>query len=118
MGQFEIIIGAVGLLIAIWALNLQRKEIIKNGRITALIHASNLLQEKIEYYRDIVDDMKSQGKEYNEWIGTANRINNEFKPLKQKIDLEFIEIAAKYDGILHEQEIRKALQIPNANKAN
>ena len=60
MEYLEVIVGTIGLAIALWALNLQRREIIKNGRINSLIHASQMIQEKIEYHNGIIDDKKTR----------------------------------------------------------
>jgi len=89
METVDIVVGAIGLLIAIWALNLQRLEIRKNGKIIALIQASHMIQERIDYQSKIIDDLKQKGKK---WDGHAARINNELRPLKTKIDLEFINL--------------------------
>lgn len=112
MENIELIIGTTALIIAVWALHLQRKEIIKNGRINALIRVAQMIQEKINYHDNIIEDMKKQGRKYD---GHAHRINNELRPLKNKINMEFINLAAKYDGVLHENEIREALK---PNKTN
>ena len=106
----ESFVAVVGLLIALWALRLQRREIVKNGRINALIHASKMLQEKIDYHDKIMANLVDDSEKRAIWRGHANRINSELRPLKNRIDLEFINIAAKYEGILHENEIRKALE--------
>jgi len=111
MEYIEIVIGVVALIIAVWALNLQRKEIIKNGKISSLIHSASLIQEKIDYHHKIISDMKSAGKDYEEWQGHAARINKELRPLKEKVNAEFLNLASKYDGILHEDEIRKHLNL-------
>jgi len=105
----------VGLLIALWALRLQRREIAKNGKISALIHASKMLQEKIDYHSKIMGDIEDDFDKRAIWRGHANRINEELRPLKNRIDIEFINIAAKYEGIFHENQIRQALK-PKRNE--
>jgi len=107
MDYINIVVGLGALFIAIWALNLQRKEIIKNGKISALIHASQLVQEKIDYHTRMVDDSKTS----SEWKERhKNKINYKLRPLKSSIDLEFINIVSKYDGILHEEKLRDILE--------
>ena len=106
----ESFVAVVGLLIALWALRLQRREIVKNGKINALIHASKMLQEKIDYHNKILIDLEGDFEKSATWRGHANRINSELRPLKNQIDLEFLNIAAKYEGILHENKIRQALE--------
>ncbi|PHS26357.1 MAG: hypothetical protein COA83_03100 [Methylophaga sp.] len=109
MEYLEIIVGIIALAIAIWALNLQRREIIKNGRINALIHASQMIQDKIDFHSKIIDDIE-KNKTNKSSGGHKSRINKELRPLKNKIDMEFIDLAAKYNGVLHENEIREALK--------
>ncbi len=111
MEYIEVGIGVIALAIAIWALNLQKKEIIKNGKISSLIHSASLIQEKIDYHSKIIDDMKSKGKPQKDWGGHATKINNNLRPLKEKINAEFLSLASKYDGVLHEDEIRASLKI-------
>jgi len=109
MEYIEVVIGSIALAIAIWALNLQKKEIIKNGKISSLIHSASLIQEKIDYHTKIIDDMKSEGKTKKDWGGHAAKINNNLRPLKERVNTEFLNLASKYDGVLHENEIRASL---------
>ena len=109
MEYIDIVIGAVALAIAIWALNLQKKEIIKNGKISSLIHSASLIQERIDYHTKIIDDMKTEGKTKKDWGGHATKINNNLRPLKERVNTEFLNLASKYDGVLHESEIRASL---------
>jgi len=108
MEYINILVGLGALVIALWTLNLQRKEIIKNGKINALIHASQLIQEKIDYHNRIFDSPKTN-KEWKE--GHKNKINHKLRPLKSSIDLEFVNIISEYDGILHEDKLRDILEI-------
>ena len=106
MEYINIIIGLGALLVGLWALNLQRKEIIKNGKINALVHASNLLQERIDYHMKIADDNHTS----NEWKERHQaKVNSKLRPLKSSIDMEFINLVSKYDGILHEDKLKKIL---------
>jgi len=114
MGFIEVLIAALALIVAVWALNLQRQEIRKSGKVNALIHSAHLIQEKIDYHSKIINDMKSQGKAYEDWEGHAHRINKELRPLKSEIDVEFINLVSTYDGLLHEKRVRDAIQ----NKKN
>jgi len=109
MEFLEFIIGLTALFVALRALNMQRYEIERNGRIAALVHASEMLQDKIDYHNKIITDMKLQGKKYEEWEGHAARINKEFRPLKERVNKEFLDLSEKYDGILHAGAIKKAL---------
>ena len=115
MEYIESIVGLIALVIAIWALNLQRSEIIKNGKINSLIYTASMLQQRIDYHSRIINDMKGEGKQYDEWSGHALKINNELRPLLKKVNTEFLDIASKYDGILHENEIRSALKLNQNN---
>ncbi|HCG8583618.1 TPA: hypothetical protein NJ534_001487 [Vibrio parahaemolyticus] len=78
MGLAEVI-SAIALVVACWALKLQRNEIIKNGRISALSHTSNLLQQKIDFHSKIIDALKKQGKDFK---GHSQRVNDELRPLR------------------------------------
>lgn len=110
MEYINIIVGLGAFIVALWTLNLQRKEIIKNGKISALIHASQLIQERIDYSNRIVDNKNTE----NKWReGHKNKINNKLRPLKSSIDEEFLNLVSKYDGILHEEKLRKILKSEN-----
>jgi hypothetical protein len=108
MELLETIFTGIGLSIAIWALVLQRREIIKNGRINSLIYASQMLQERIDYHDQIIDDAKAKK---TIWKGHADKINKELRPLKKQINAEFINLASKYDGVLHEEQLRQTLSL-------
>lgn len=110
MEYLNVVVGVIALLIAIWALNLQRRAIIRNGKVNALIHSASMIQGKIDYHSRIIDDMKANKKNYEEWEGHAHRINKELRPLKEEIDTEFLNVVASYDGLLHENKIRNAIQ--------
>ena len=98
--------GCGAIIIAIRALVMQRFEIIKNGRRSALIHASNLIQQKIEYHNKIIGDCKSAGGDFK---GHAHRINSELRPLKQDIDFELLDLMNRHDGVVQAGNIRQAL---------
>jgi len=106
MEYLNIIVGIGAFIVAIWTLDLQRKEIIKNGKINALIHTSQLLKERIDYHMKIADDSKTS----NEWRERHQlKINEKLRPLKSSIDEEFINLVSKYDGVLHEDKLKKLL---------
>lgn len=135
MGSFfEILVTAVGLGVAIWALKLQRDEIIKNSHINALIYTSQLLQEKLEYRSNIIGSKKDNinrlvaekkalqaddgGKIQNaidaerDWFNFHKElVNNELKPLKENIDIQIVQFASNYGGkhLFNADEINKAL---------
>lgn len=106
MEYLQTVIAVVSVIIALYALNLQRNEIKRGAQISALIHTSEMIQRKIDYHSKIIDDNKAQGKK---WEGHADRINNELRPLHNKINREFIDLAAKYKGILDASEIKTSL---------
>jgi hypothetical protein len=114
MEYINIIVGIGALLVALWALNLQRKEIIKNGKINALIHASALLQERIDYHMKIADDSQTS-KEWKE--RHQQKVNHKLRPLKSSIDMEFINIVSQYDGVLHEDKLKQLLETEKQIKA-
>ena len=110
MEFIDVSVAVIALLIAAWALNLQRREIIKSGKVVALVHSAEMIQRKIDYHTRIIDDMKTQGKTFEEWEGHAHRINKELRPLKEEIDTEFLNVVSSYDGLLHEDKIRDAIK--------
>ena len=107
MDFLEVLVGTIAAIIALRALKLQRNETIKNGRMSALIHSSNLIQQKIDYHNKIIDNV---GKNSNSIQGHKNRINEELRPLKHKIDLELLELMGQNDGVIQINEITQALQ--------
>ena len=110
MDYLEVIVGLMAVFIAIRALYLQRYEIIKNGQITALIHTSNMIQDKISYHSKIIDDMKSQGKQLTEWEGHATRINKELRPVKEKVDFELLDLMGRHEGVIQVDEIKSIIK--------
>ena len=96
MGLAEVIVGVFALIVAATALWLQRAEIARNSRITALVHMSSLLNQRIEFHAKIIDDHKVSGKS---WRGHADRINRDLRPLKEKVDGSLIDIVAGYQGM-------------------
>lgn len=106
MDYLEVIIGTIAAFIALRALHLQRYEIIKNGKISALIHSSNLIQQRIDYYSKIIISMEEEGKKT---AGHKSRINDELRPLKQEIDFKLLELMEEHGGELKVPEITQAL---------
>lgn len=113
MNYIELFLTLIAVVIACWALNLQRREIIKNGKINSLIHMSSLIQDRIDFHRRIIDDIKH----YNETIGDekkqkvfgghSHKVNKELRPLKHKVDSELFDLIEKYEGISNINEVRK-----------
>lgn len=86
------VIGIFGFLVAIRAFNLQKKEIVKNGRIATLTHASNLLQIKIDHNEKIIADLKLKNNGLDEWVKLADKVNKELRPAKSEIDCELLDL--------------------------
>jgi uncharacterized radical SAM superfamily protein len=107
MDFLEVIVGVFAAVIALRALKLQRNETIKNGRMSALIHSSNLIQQRIDYYDQIIENVEKNG---NSTKGHKTRVNDELRPLKKKIDFELLDLMGQNDGITQVYEITKALQ--------
>lgn len=57
----EIYLAIAALVVAIWQLKLQREEIRLNGRINSLIHATEMIKDKIEHHERIIQDLKTGG---------------------------------------------------------
>ncbi len=113
MGLAEVIIGFIGVLIAVWALTLQRKQIIKNSKINSLVHLSSLLSQRIEFHSKIIDNLDAKKEN---WKGHAEKINNELRPLKDQIDSQLIDIASLESGMPTAAQI-KDLVISNNNES-
>ncbi|MEO1254978.1 MAG: hypothetical protein AAFY41_08845, partial [Bacteroidota bacterium] len=88
--HIETIAGLIGIIIAIRAFILQKREVMKNGQIATLTHASNLLQNKIDHSEAIIQGWKSIGN--NEWRSMADKVNRELRPTKNKIDVELLNL--------------------------
>ena len=114
MEYLNIVIGLAALAIAVRAWNLQRLETIKNGKINSLVHTAAMIQDRIDYHSRIIDDMRDKGKPYSDWEGHEKRINKQLRPLKDKVNREFLNTSSLYDGVLHETEIRKLLKLENS----
>ncbi|MBO1254826.1 hypothetical protein J3L16_03875 [Alteromonas sp. 5E99-2] len=108
--MMEVYVGVVAATIAIIALFLQRYEIIKNGRMSALIHASNLIQQRIDYYENIIQGVEERGESS---FGLKSRINDELRPLKHKIDFELLDLMGRHDGVTQIPDIKSALKSKN-----
>lgn len=110
MEYINIITGLGALIIAMWAFNLQRREIIKNTKMNALIHASQLIQERIDYRGKLIDAPNTRTDMRYKHIAV---INKELRPLKSSIDFEFIKHVGKYDSILYQDKLQKILKSEN-----
>jgi uncharacterized radical SAM superfamily protein len=79
--------------------------------MSALIHSSNLIQQRIDYYSQIIENVEKNGGSTN---GHKGRVNDELRPLKKKIDFELLELMGQNDGITQVFEITQALQSKSA----
>lgn len=111
MHSVEILVGVVGLMIALWQLNLQKREIIKNGKINSLIHISSMLQRKIDFYDKIIDDKKHLNEK---WKGHADKVNAELRPLKNDVDEELLNLIALYENMPNMRTIRDKILSNNS----
>ena len=114
-GSLEVLVGVIAAAIAITALFLQRYEIIKNGRMNALIYASTLVQQRIDYYDNLIKSMERDNNNANTY-GIKKRINEELRPLKQKIDFELLDLMGRHEGVAQVPDIKSALQSKNTPK--
>ena len=104
----EILIAAIALTIAWWQLDLQRDEIKRSGKINTLVNMSQMVRERIDFYDDIINSLKEQGKP---WKGHADKINKELRPLLSKINQELIKSSTDYNLPFSEREISDALNL-------
>ena len=111
----EIFIAFGALAIAWWQLDLQKKEIKRNGKISALVNMSQMVRERIDLYGDIIESHKEQGKP---WKGHADKINKELRPLLAKINSELIDSSSSYKLSFSVREITDALSLQGNGKAD
>jgi len=104
------LLGFATLIYAIRTFRQQKLEIIKGARITTLIHTSNMLQEQIDQHQLLVEQMKYNKQPEQEWQEVAERISQEFQPLKYRVNAELLELMARYDGVVAVADIRQALE--------
>tara|TARA_B110000483_G_scaffold216906_1_gene268861 strand:+ start:288 stop:629 length:342 start_codon:yes stop_codon:yes gene_type:complete len=111
MYSVEILVGVVGLMIALWQLNLQKREIIKNGKINSLIHISSMLQAKSDYHDKIINDKRQRNEK---WKGHADKVNDELRPLKNDVDDELLNLIALYENMPNVRTIRDQILSNNS----
>lgn len=105
----EILVTVVALVVAIWQLNLQRREIQRGSRINSLIHTATLLKDRIEFYERIIQNLKIRKLD---WTKHANHVNKELQPLLHRVNSEL------FDSVLHSESnidingVKKALRLP------
>ena len=104
----EITIAVVALSVALWQLKLQRNEIRLNSRLNALIYIASLIREKIEHHEQIIEGLKSRR---SDWIGHANCVNSELRPLLAKINLELIDSVSPSAQGIDIQAVHVALKL-------
>lgn len=110
----EITVAVIALCVAMWQLKLQREEIRLNSRVNSLIHIASLLKSKIEHYEQIIEGQKSKKAD---WSGHAHRVNNELRPLLDKINSQLVEAASRHVGELDVQGVRQALKLSAESNA-
>ena len=111
MYSVEILVGVVGLMIALWQLNLQKREIIKNGKINSLIHISSMVQAKSDYHDKIINDKRQRNEK---WKGHADKVNDELRPLKNDVDDELLNLIALYENMPNVRTIRDQILSNNS----
>ncbi len=104
----EITVAVIALGIALWQLKLQREETRLNSRINSLIHIASLLKAKIEHYEQIIEGQKAK---QADWAGHAYRVNNELRPLLDKINSQLVDATCHHIGEIDVQSIRQALKL-------
>lgn len=60
--NMEAALAFFALVIAWWQLSLQRKELKRNGKITALVNMSTMIRDQISFYSKIINDLQAQKK--------------------------------------------------------
>jgi site-specific DNA-adenine methylase len=108
--MIEIFIGVAAVLVAVWQLNLQRQEIRRNGKINTLVHLSTIIKDRIDLYRTIIVARKQKNQP---WQGHAKVINDELRPLLDKINKELIDITSEYKCSFKHSDVERALKLQN-----
>jgi hypothetical protein len=104
----EIAVAVIALCVAMWQLKLQREEIRLNSRVNSLIHIASLLKNKIEHYEQIIEGQKTKKAD---WSGHAHRVNNELRPLLDKINGQLILAVSNHVEEIDVRGIREALKL-------
>lgn len=93
--SLEIIVGLIAITIALRSFRLQREEVKRSGRVAVLVQASNIVQQEIDWHERFITNLKSEGGSYKP---LADRVNKTLRPLKTKIDEEFLVLMGVYRG--------------------
>lgn len=102
----EILIAIIALLIAIWQLKLQRDEVIRNGKVSTLIHMANVIKDKIAVYEKIIEDKKARREN---WKPLADKVNNELRPLLESLNKQIIDTTSSYHVLLSAGDIKELI---------
>lgn len=103
MGEF---LGLIAIVVAVWQLKLQREEIRRNGKVTALIHMASSIKDKIDHHEKIIQSQKDKK---DKWKGHADRVNLELRPLLEKLNKEIIDLSNNYDLSLSASDIKELI---------
>lgn len=109
----ETVIGISAFIVAVWQLNLQRKETIRNGKINTLVHISTLLKDKIKFHDAIIESLQAKNKP---WQGHANVINNELRPLLNQVNKDLLQVTSDYKCSFDHTSVEKALKLNSDEK--
>jgi hypothetical protein len=104
----EILIGIAAFVVALWQLNLQRKETRRNGKINSLVHVSTLLKDRIDFHAAIIESQKQKNLH---WQGHASVINDKLRPLLNKVNKDLLEISSAYKCSFEHSDVEKALKL-------
>lgn len=104
----ETLIALTALGIAIWQLKLQRDEIRLNSRVNSLIHIADLLKNRIEYHEQIIESLKTRKAD---WSGHARRVNNDLRPMLNKINSQLIGAVSGHVSDIEPDSVRQMLNL-------
>lgn len=100
----EVLVGVVALLVALWQLNLQKKEIVRTGKVSTLVHMATVIKDKIDRYEKIIAEQKEKRAK---WKSLADRVNNELRPLLDKLNKDILDTTSSYDVSLTLRDARE-----------
>lgn len=106
----SVIVGVIALMVAVWQLKLQKDEVVRNGKVATLIHMASIIKDKIDYHEKIIEAQKDKKEK---WRGHAERVNNELRPLLERLNKDIIEATSSYDVSLSTKDIKELIAQKN-----
>ncbi len=110
-----LLIAAAAFAVAAWQLYLQRREIVRNGRINTLLHISSMVKDRINHQEKIIEERKRNSQN---WQGHAKTVNDKLRPLLRNINKSLLEIVLENAGSLRKEDLERALALEECAEEN